>query len=424
MRGSVRRWLAVSRLIAALIVLLAEGARADSRIEEFTMVVGEELAFQGMQEFAIENQQILSASIQRDGKGVLVKALRPGTTKVLFRLDGGATGVQKTRMVEIVVGIRDPRTVVSELEVLLRPYPEIKLRANRMQIIAEGQVKNDQELRAVRDIFRRYEGQVTDLLTTMQAPVARAVMIRLDIHFVSVRRRFTHRLGVRYPASVSGGQMMGLAGEVMTLGLDTLTQSSVLPNLLPTLDFSEANGYIRIKRIDTLVTENGTKAVYREGSELPIRLNAAIGAGTLEKMFFGAELTVTPHLSAGNDSVALEVVADISQKDNAVTQDGIPGRTLSQVRTSVQVPLGQSMMLAGIDFQSAGQTRTGLPWLSRIPILGYLFGSNSKDAEGAYSVVYITPTLVEKSSALAQQQIDRALRAFENPSEVPVSREF
>jgi len=393
----------------------------DSKVEEFTMVVGEELAFQGMHEFAIENQQILAASIQRDGKGVLVKALRPGSSKVLFRLDSGG---RLTRVVEIVIGIRDPKFVVGELETLLRPYPDVKVRTSRMQVIAEGQVKSDQELRAVRDLFRRYEGQVTELLTISQAPTARSVMIRLDMHFVSVRRRFTHRLGVRYPAGITGSDIFKLTVEAVTLGTDALTQSSVIPNLLPGLDFSEANGYIRIKRIDTLITENGVKAVYREGSELPIRLNAALGAGTLEKMFFGAELTVTPRLAPTGDVVLLEVQADISQKDNAVTQDGIPGKTLSQVKTSVQVPVGQSMMLAGIDFQSAGQTRTGLPWLNRIPILGFLFGSNAKDSEGAYSVLYITPTVIEKSSSQAQQQIERALKAFETPSMVPISREF
>lgn len=397
-------------------------ARADGKVEEFTMVVGEELAFQGMQEFAIENQQILSASISRDGKGVLVKALRAGASRILFRLDAG--GRPQTRVVEILVGIRDPKFITSELEVLLRPYPDVKIHTSRMQVIAEGSVKNDPELRALRDIFRRYDGQVTDLVVTAQAQVQRTVMIRLDMHFVSVRRRFNHRLGVRYPATVSGGQIMTLTGEALALGADTLTQSTVLPNLLPSLDFSEANGYIRIKRIDTIIAENGTKAVYREGSELPVRLAAALGAGQLEKMFFGAELTMTPRLQPGSDMVSLDIIADISQKDNAVTQDGIPGRTLSQVRTSVQIPLGQSMMLAGIDFQAAGQTRTGLPWLSRIPILGYLFGSNSKDAESAYSVVYITPTVVEKSAPRAQQEIERALRAFDDPTTIPISREF
>src|SRR5262249_13564032 len=153
----------------------------------------------GMQEFAIENQQILAASIQKDGKGVLVRALRPGISKVLFRLDSGA---QKTRLVEIVVGIRDPKFVISELEVLLRPYPDVKVRQSRMQVLAEGSVRNEQELRAVREIFRRYEGQVTDLVTTAALPIVKNAMIRLDLHFVSVRRRFSHRVGLHYPTSV------------------------------------------------------------------------------------------------------------------------------------------------------------------------------------------------------------------------------
>jgi len=398
--------------VATALFSLSPPALAETKPEEFTMVVGEDLAFQGMQEFAIENQQILSATISRDGKGVVVRALRTGNSKVLFRLD--ASG-QKIRIVDIAVGVRNPKNVVDELDVLLKPFPNLKTQVNRMQVLVEGEVKTEQDLRNVRDILRRYEGQITELISVAPAATQRAVMIRLDFHFVAVRRRFSHRLGLTYPTSIRGSSLLTLGNEIATGGGLAVTQSAVLPSLLPTLDITEANGYIRIKRVDTIITENGTKAVYREGSELPVRVSASLGAGSLEKIFYGSELTVAPRLSPLGDVVALEVMAEISQRDNAVTQDGIPGKNLSTVRTSVQIPVGQSMMLAGIDFQSSGATLTGLPWLSRIPILGYLFGSDSKEAESAYSVVYITPTIVEKSSPLAQQQIERALRAFDKP---------
>jgi pilus assembly protein CpaC len=171
-----------------------------------------------------------------------------------------------------------------------------------------------------------------------------------------------------------------------------------------------------------LITVNGARAVYREGSELPVRLTGTLGAGQIEKIFYGAELTVTPQLSASNDAVTLEITADISQRDDAVTQDGIPGRSLSHVHTVVYIPVGKSAMLAGVDLRSAGQTRTGLPWLSRIPILGHLFGSQSKDAEASYGVVFITPTLVQQSSTAAQQRLERALLLFDKPATLSIDR--
>lgn len=415
-----RQSLWVGTVIALLVILSGPAPAAETRPEEFTMVVGEELAFQGMQEYAVENQQILSAVVAKDNRGVVVKALRPGSSRVLFRLDAGG---RQTRVVEIVVGIRDPKFVVSELEVLLHPYPDVKLRVNRMQVIAEGTVKNEAELRSVRELLRRYDGQVTELVTLGTAAPQRVVMIRLDLHFVAVLRRFSSHIGVRYPASISGGQILGVVSDALTFGSAIIGQSTVLPSLLPTLDFVESNGYIRIKRVDTLVTENGTKAVYREGSELPVRLTAAIGSGTLQMIFYGAELTLTPRLSANNDMVALDINADISQKDNAVTQDGIPGKTISMIHSSVQIPIGRSMLLSAVDLQSSGKTRTGLPVLSRVPVLGYLFGSEMKDSETAYGAVYITPTLIEKPTPAGEQQINRALEYFNAPFTLPISRE-
>lgn len=423
---TLRSWLSRHAPISATATLCgvlacaAASAEEKEKPEEFSMVVGEELAFNGVREFAIENQQVLTANVAGDKKSVLVRALRPGVSRILLR---AASDADKSRSLEIVVSLRDPKAVVTELEDLLRPYPGLKVRVNKARVLIEGNLKAAEELTRLRDIERRFDGQVVLLATVAMTEAPRPIMIRLDLHHVSVKRRFSHRLGVRYPASVSGGQVLSMYNSAATLGSSWISQTSVLGDLLPSLDFNEANGYIKLKRTDTLITENGAKAVYREGAELYVRLSGTLGAGQLEKVFFGADLTVTPHLSPNNDAVTLELSADITQRDSAATQDGIPGRSLSQVRTVVHIPVGQSVMLAGVDLQSAGQTRTGLPWLSRIPVLGYLFGSNSAEAESAYGVVFITPTILQESSAAVQQQIDRAMRAFEKPQRVPLLRE-
>lgn len=422
MSAQAHSWLARAFPMGAVLtgVLLCATAHAQEKLEELSMIVGEELAFSGVREFAIENQQVLSAQVATNKKSVMVRALRPGESKLLLRAISNA---DKSRSLAIVVSLRDPKAVVTELEDLLRPYPSLKVRVNKSRILIEGVLKSVDELNQLHDIERRFDGQVVLLATVVMAEAPKPIMIRLDLHHVSVRRRFSHKLGVSYPASVSGGQLLSMAGSASTLGASWVTQSSVLADLLPTLDFNESNGYIKLKRIDTLITENGAKAVYREGAELYVRLSGTLGAGQLEKVFFGADLTVTPRLSPKGDSVTLDVIADITQRDNAATQDGIPGRSLSQVRTVVHIPIGQSMMLAGVDLQSAGQTRTGLPWLSRIPVLGYLFGANSAEAESSYGVVFITPTILQESTSAVQQQLDRALRAFEKPQSVPIQRE-
>ena len=406
--------------VALAMTRLGRAAATEEKVEELSMVVGEELAFSGVREFAIENQQILAATVAPDKKSVIVRALRPGGSKVLLR---SASVLDQSHSVDIVVSMRDPKVVMAELEDLLRPYPGLKVRNRRSRVLIEGQVKTAAELGQLRELERRFDGQLVSQVTVGPSEEANRVMIRLDLHHVAVRRRFSRKLGLSYPASISGGSIFSLATASMSLGSTWLTQSSsVISDLLPRLDLSEANGDIKIKRTDTLITVNGARAVYREGSELPVRLTGTLGAGQLEKIFYGAELTVIPQLSPSNDAVTLEITADISQRDDAATQDGIPGRSLSHVHTIVYIPVGKSAMLAGVDLRSAGQTRTGLPWLSRIPILGYLFGSQSKEAEASYGVVFITPTLVQQSSLAAQQRLDRALLLFDKPALLTIDR--
>ena len=414
------------RRAAALLLVLALGGHAAAEPEpepeplrQFNMVVGEELAFSSVREFAIENQHILTAAVAPDKKSVVVRALRPGDSKVLLR---SAAPSEKSHSVDIVVTMRDQKAILSELADLLAPYPGLKVRSSRSHVFVEGQVKSTSELAQLRELERRYDGQLVSLVTLAVADELRRVMIRLDLHHVSVKRRFSRKLGVSYPGSINGTAILNLAAPGLNLGPSLVTQSTLIGDLLPSLDLSEANGDIRIKRTDTLITENGARAVYREGSELPVRLSGTLGAGQLEKIFYGAELTVTPSLSPSSDAVTIDIKADISQRDNAATQDGIPGRSLSQVHTVVYIPLGKSVMLAGVDLRAAGQTQTGVPWLSRIPILGLLFGSQAKEAESSYGVVFITPTLVQQSSAVTEQRLARALLLFEKPSALPIDR--
>lgn len=399
-------------LPVAAIVSSAAVAQA-ARTEELNMSVGEELTIKDVKEFAVENQNILKAEASKDGKNVILRAVRAGTSKVLLRPEVG-----DSRTLDIMVAPRDPRVVQKELENLLRNYPDVTLRTNRTQIIIEGGVKSDTELVAIREIERRYEGQVSNLVSVGPSGLRRNVMVRLDLHYVQVRRRLQRNLGLRYPPQINGGLVTNFVVNTITMGPDAAAQAGLISNLMPSLDINETNGYLKVMRIDTLITENGAKATYRSGSELPVRLVGSLGAGTLEKMFFGSELTVTPRLTSGNEAVSLEITANISVKDTAA-QDGIPGRTLDFINTSVHIPMGQSVMLAGLDLRTVNRSTNGLPWLNRIPVLGYLFGTESKDAESAYGVIYITPTLIQDGPAQFKPYIEQALRYFEKPGALP-----
>lgn len=397
--------------LAALLVLLPRPLRA-APAEPRNITVGEELSFPAVTEVRIENQQIIGGQATRDGRGVVLRALKAGNSKVLIRTAEGL------KTLDITVSERDPAILKRELDALLKNYPDVEIRVSNADVVLEGSVKTEAELHQIEEIASRYSS-VRVLVSVGPAGVHRNKMIRLDIHYVQIRRRLFRKLGLNFPPSINGGNVANFFLKSPGIEAAGLTQYSLIGELLPSLDMNEANGFVKVQRTDTILTENGMRATYRDGTEIRVRLNSALGTGSLEEVFFGSSLTITPHLAASSDAVSLDIAADLSQRDDAGQQDGVPGRLIDSIQTSVYVPIGQSLMIAGVQSHSMGRNTTGIPWLNRIPILGYLFGSEQKDAEGVYGVIYITPTLVEQSRPQLQRFIDKALKYFDEPGSVP-----
>lgn len=404
-RSYVWAWSIMGLLLSLVIPAFA--------VESVNLIVGEEMNFAAVKEISIENPQVLSGGASRDGHGVTIRGLRAGNSKILLRSSDGS------KTLDVTVAQRDPNTLKQELDVILRNYPEVQLRVAGSQVVIEGSVKTQQELAQIQELSRRYSGMVNVLVTIGPSGIRRNVMVRLDLHYVQVRSRVLRRMGLSYPPAINGGNIANFFLNSPGAAMTPVTQYSLISDLLPNLDLNEANGFVKVLRTDTLITENGSRATYKDGSEIRVRLNSALGAGALQEVFFGSSLSVTPRLTASNDAVSLDIFADLSQRDSAGQQDGIPGRLIDTVQTTVHVPIGQSVMLSGVQSRSMGRNTTGIPWLNRIPILGYLFGSEQKDAESVYGVIYITPTLVEQSGPQMQQYIDKALKYYENPRSLP-----
>lgn len=404
-RSYVWAWSIMGLLLSLVIPAFA--------VESVNLIVGEEMNFAAVKEISIENPQVLSGGASRDGHGVTIRGLRAGNSKILLRSSDGS------KTLDVTVAQRDPNMLKQELDVILRNYPEVQQRVAGSQVVIEGSVKTQQELAQIQELSRRYSGMVNVLVTIGPSGIRRNVMVRLDLHYVQVRSRVLRKMGLSYPPAINGGNIANFFLNSPGAAMTPVTQYSLISDLLPNLDLNEANGFVKVLRTDTLITENGSRATYKDGSEIRVRLNSALGAGALQEVFFGSSLSVTPRLTASNDAVSLDIFADLSQRDSAGQQDGIPGRLIDTVQTTVHVPIGQSVMLSGVQSRSMGRNTTGIPWLNRIPILGYLFGSEQKDAESVYGVIYITPTLVEQSGPQMQQYIDKALKYYENPRSLP-----
>jgi type II secretory pathway component GspD/PulD (secretin) len=107
----------------------------------------------------------------------------------------------------------------------------------------------------------------------------------------------------------------------------------------------------------------------------------------------GVLLQVTPHINAGG-LVTLDVQAEVSTPGNFVPGEAPPINTRS-VQTIVSVQSGQTMIMGGLIGETKQNQSQGLPLLSRIPIIGGLFGDQQLQTNRTELVMFITPSVIE-----------------------------
>ena len=111
---------------------------------------------------------------------------------------------------------------------------------------------------------------------------------------------------------------------------------------------------------------------------------------------FGVRLNFTPTIAG--DLIRLKVRPEVSSLDfaNGVTLNGfrIPALTTRRAETDVELRDGQSFAIAGLLDNVSQDDTAGIPILSKLPIIGYLFKSKAERKEETELMVLITPRLV------------------------------
>lgn len=234
--------------------------------------------------------------------------------------------------------------------------------------------------------------------------------IRLDFYFVELTQTYGHQLGVSWPGSVGGGTLSA-SFDVLAGGFESAT-AVVADQVLPRLDLAQSEGWAKVARRAAVITANGTEAKFAGGGEINVAVSGGFG-GTLKQIEFGSTIGVLPRFDRESGRIELSIHADVSDltPDNGT---GIPGRTISTLDTVVNLELSQSLVLAGLSSRGESADQSGVPWLSQIPILGALFGSNRASRRETETLIFIVPTVVEPVDALARQHMQEALSLYES----------
>lgn len=166
---------------------------------------------------------------------------------------------------------------------------------------------------------------------------------------------------------------------------------------------------VRTISAPSLMVRNNAQATINVGTQIPVQSQSFIGGttdtgsrlGTTQYINTGVVLDVTPRVNPGG-LVYLTVSQEVSSP--GAPDEGNPNRPINtrNVSTEVAVQSGQTIVLGGLIEETNTTRQSGIPGLSRIPLIGGLFGSRQAVTTRNETLVLITPTVIESTAALEE----------------------
>lgn len=164
----------------------------------------------------------------------------------------------------------------------------------------------------------------------------------------------------------------------------------------------EANGSVKTISAPKVTTMDNASAHISQGVSIPFASVSAAGANTA---FVEARLSlqVTPHITQ-DGSVMMQIAAQNNQPDPAnAGANGQPGIARKEATTNVLVKDGETTVIGGIYVRSGSSNQSGLPILSKIPVIGFFFRNYRESESKNELLIFITPRILNRTS-VAQSQ--------------------
>jgi len=170
------------------------------------------------------------------------------------------------------------------------------------------------------------------------------------------------------------------------------------------------NGQLNVLSSPTILTSENKKAVINVSNSVPIVTQQVVSQSgvttttaqqaptnvltqAVEYRDAGIILTVTPRIS-DRRVVALDVKQTVNDVGDPRPPSGSPDIIKREAETSVVLRDNQTLVLGGLIRTRRASTKQGIPWLSKIPIIGFLFGATVDRIERTELLLLITPRVI------------------------------
>jgi type IV pilus assembly protein PilQ len=186
-------------------------------------------------------------------------------------------------------------------------------------------------------------------------------------------------------------------------GFGWVNLGKVKSNFYMTLKALEKDGIIELKSTPQLSTLNGHKAKMSVGTTEYYKeeVNNLFGSMTTGSQVIttykpvDAELAVSIRpIVDGNEEVTLDIKVEQSEFTTRITDYAPPGKVTRKFESLIRMKDQEMILLGGLEQKKVNETRTGIPILSRIPILRWIFSAREKSNSNSKLNIFIKPTIL------------------------------
>jgi pilus assembly protein CpaC len=368
----------------------------------------------------------IATAVVRSAQRAYIIGAAVGQTNIVFFDSAG----QQIAAYDIAVK-RDLNGVRAALRQSL-PNADIQIEGLGDGVMLSGSAASPIEAQQAGDLAARLVGGVEKVVNSIVVRGRDQVMLKVTV--AEVQRNIIKQLGIDLNANLAYGTTVVNFSNTNPFTANGQTPANNLtaafgatPSVKATLRAMESAGVVRTLAEPNLTAISGESATFIAGGEFPfptgVTCQSAQGGGSgpcspsISFKKFGISLNFTPVvLTEGR--ISLRVMTEVSEisLDNSITISGttVPSIKTRRAETTLEIPSGGAMAMAGLIQEQTKQAINGFPGLSQLPVLGTLFRSRDFLNNQTELMVLVTPYIVR---AVAQKDLSRPDDGFANASD-------
>jgi pilus assembly protein CpaC len=375
----------------------------------------------------------IANAVVRSAQRAYIIGAAVGQTNIIFFDSAG----QQIAAYDIAVK-RDLNGVRAALKQTL-PNSDIQIEGVGDGVVLTGTAANPIEAQQAGDLAARLVGGTDKVVNSIAVRGRDQVMLKVTV--AEVARSIIKQLGIDLTTSLNYGTAVvnfsnanpfTAYGRALVGTNATTAAFGSTPSVQATLRAMESAGVVRTLAEPNLTAISGESATFIAGGEFPIpggySCDPTTRVCTTQISFkkFGISLNFTPVvLTEGR--ISLRVMTEVSElsNDNSITLSTavgtntvnsvtIPSIKTRRAETTLEIPSGGAMAMAGLIQEQTKQAINGFPGLAQLPVLGSLFRSRDYVNSQTELMVLVTPYIVR---AVAQKDLSRPDDGFATASD-------